>query len=85
MGQQGTDLILSPAAQGLFDHSIECKKHSRVNASTRFEEHYEKYEDDDSLKLLYHENDRSETLVTLRADDFLGIIEELIYLQNKDA
>lgn len=79
MGQQGTDIIFSPAARRWFDHSIECKKHKRVVVPKLFKEHYEKYKKDNTLKLLFHENNHSETLVTLRAVDFMELIEKIIY------
>lgn len=82
MGQQGTDIIFSPLAQKIFNHSIECKKHKRVVVPKLFKEHYEKYKNDKSLKLLFHENDRSETLVTVRAADFMKLIEELCEVRN---
>jgi hypothetical protein len=84
MGQQGVDIILTPRARDVFNHQVECKKHKRVAVPTHFEEHYAKYRDTMGLKLLYHENDRSPALVTLRVEDFMSILEELIHLQHKD-
>jgi hypothetical protein len=81
MGQQGTDIILSPAAQALFNHSIECKKHKRVVVPKLFEEHFEKYKNAPTLKLLFHENDRSEPLVTMQAVDFMALLERLLETQ----
>lgn len=81
MGQQGTDIIFSPYASYIFDHDIECKKHKAVSVSKLFEEHYEKYKDNDHLKLLFHENNRSEALVTMRAADFLALLTKLFIQQ----
>jgi hypothetical protein len=77
MGQQGTDIIFSPKALYVFDHDIECKKHKAVSVPKLFEEHYKKYKDNNHLKLLFHENDRSEALVTMRASDFLALLAKL--------
>lgn len=85
MGQTGVDVIFSPAARELFDHAIECKKHAAVRIPYFFAEHYKKYKDDPSLKLLFSENNRSEPLVTMRAEDFMNLFEELLNLQAKDS
>lgn len=85
MGQNGVDIIFSPRALTVFDHSIECKKHAQVHIPAEFVKHYKKYKDDKSLKLLFSENNHSEPLVTMRAEDFMFIIEELLSLQEKDA
>lgn len=76
MGQNGVDLILSPAALKVYNHSIECKKHAQVRIPAEFKKHYKKYKDDGSLVLLFSENNRSETLVTLRAEDFIKLVEK---------
>ena len=78
MGQQGTDLIFSPAALKLFNHEIECKKHRQVRVPALFKEHYKKYQDTSALKLLFHEDNYSEPLVTMRAIDFIQLIGKLI-------
>lgn len=83
MGQQGVDIILSPAARSYLNHSIECKKHKRVVVPKLFEEHYDKYKYDASLKLLFHSNDRAEALVTMRAEDFMSILSELVLTRDQ--
>jgi hypothetical protein len=85
MGQSGVDILFSPAARAVFNHSIECKKHAAVRIPYFFKEHYKKYENDSTLKLLFSENNRDQTLVTMRAEDFMFLIEELLNLQQKDA
>lgn len=82
MGQQGVDLIFSPAALAVFLHSIECKKHRRVSVPTQFKKHFDKYKTAPALKLLYHENDNSESLVTLRAADFMHLLGEIMQLED---
>lgn len=74
MGQAGTDLILSPAAKVIFNHSIECKKHAQVHIPAEFAKHYKKYKQDKSLKLLFSENNNSKTLVTMMAEDFMSLL-----------
>jgi hypothetical protein len=85
MGQTGVDVIFSPAARALFDHIIECKKHAAVRIPFFFADHYKKYKDVPGLKLLFSENNRSEPLVTMRAEDFMVLFEELLNLQAKDS
>lgn len=84
MGQAGVDIIFSPRALEVFNHSVECKKHAAVRIPAEFISHYKKYKDDASLKLLFSENNRSEPLVTMLAEDFMFILEELLNLQQKD-
>ena len=85
MGATGVDIVFSPAAKAVFNHSIEAKKHAAVRIPFHFKEHYKKYEKDSTLKLLFSENNRDQTLVTLRAEDFMFIIEELLNLQEKNS
>ncbi len=85
MGQAGVDIIFSPRALSVFNHSIESKKHAAVRIPFHFKEHYKKYEKDSTLKVLFSENNRDQTLVTLRAEDFMFIIEELLNLQEKNS
>lgn len=82
MGQSGVDIILSPRAQGVFHHAVECKKHKRVAVPTHFAKHFAKYKDTPALKLLFHENDRSEALVTMQAKDFMAILGKIIQLEK---
>lgn len=83
MGQTGVDIVFSPAARSVFNHSIECKKHAAVRIPAHFKEHYKKYAKDNTLKLLFSENNRDQTLVTMRAEDFMFLVEELLNLQEK--
>lgn len=76
MGQNGVDLILSPAAKKVFNLSIECKNVEKLNVITTFKEHYDKYAEDSSLKLLIHSKNNSATLVTLNLLDFLELLEK---------
>lgn len=86
MGQAGTDIIFSPRARSVFNYDIECKKHKSVSVPKHFKEHYEKYKDKPSVKLLFHENDRSDTLVTLKAEDFMTLIKTVLAMdQTLDA
>lgn len=83
MGQQGEDIIFSPRAKELTDHSIECKKHRRVVVPRLFKEHFDKYKDTPSLKLLFHSNNNAEALVTLQAKEFLSLVERLLKLEEE--
>lgn len=75
MGQNGTDLIISPAAKKCFNFAIECKNVEKLNVPTVFFEHFEKYPDA-TLKLLVHCRNRSEPLVTLRLEDFAEFLDK---------
>lgn len=75
MGQNGVDVILSPAAQKIFDLAVECKNVEKLNVVTTFTKHYEHYKNHSSLKILVHSRNRTEPMVTLRLEDFLGLLE----------
>jgi hypothetical protein len=81
MGASGVDLLLSPAAQRLFDFMIECKNRESLNVPVEFQAHYEKYQDKDGLKMLVHKRNHTEILVTLRWTDFLALVAELLELK----
>lgn len=83
MGQSGVDILFSPLAKSVFNHSIECKKHAAVRIPFHFAEHYKKYKDDTSLKLLFSENNRSEPLVTMRAEDFMKLVSNILVLEQE--
>lgn len=74
MGQNGVDVILSPAAQKVFDFEIEAKCVEKLQVVPTFWEHYDKYKDKKGLKLLIHSKNRSLPLVTMTWEQFLGLI-----------
>ena len=78
MGQNGVDCVLSPAARRIFPLAIECKAVEALNVPKTFWDHYKKYEKDNSLKLLIHTRNRQTPLVSLRLEDFLGLIRKTI-------
>jgi len=78
MGQSGTDAVLSPAARRVFNLAIECKNVQKLNVVTVFLEHFEKYKQDTSLKLLVHSRNHTEPMVTLRLSDFMEIFKNHI-------
>jgi hypothetical protein len=73
MGQNGVDVILSPAAQRVFPLSIECKQVEKLNVVGVFYEHFEKYKDSADLKLLIHGRNRTEPMVTMKFTDFINL------------
>lgn len=77
MGQNGVDLILTPAARRHFDADIECKNVEKLNVVSVFIEHFKKYAAKPTLKLLIHRKNRTEAMVTLRWSDFLKVLKEL--------
>ena len=76
MGQAGVDLVFSPAAQRVFNLSIECKQVEKLQVVPTFLEHFGKYAGDSSLKILIHGKNRIEPLVTLRFEDFIAMLEK---------
>jgi hypothetical protein len=74
MGQAGVDLILSPAAKKVMDLAVECKNVERLQVVPTFNEHYEKYKNEPSLKLLVHGKNRTEPLVTMRFEEFVNLL-----------
>lgn len=76
MGQNGVDVIESPAAKKVFDLAIECKNVETLNVFTTFWEHYEKYRNEPSLKLLVHAKNRAIPLVTMTWEQFLNLLGE---------
>ena len=74
MGQNGVDVILSPAAQKVFNLLIECKQVEKLNVVGVFYEHFAKYADKPGLKLLIHGRNRTEPMVTLKFEDFMKLL-----------
>lgn len=74
MGQNGVDVILSPAARRVFDLDIECKNQESLNVTTEFKKHWEKYMNRPSLKMLVHTKNFGTPLVTIRWEDFLTLL-----------
>lgn len=82
MGQKGVDVILSPAAKKILDLAIECKKQERLPVPSTFWKHYKKYEKDPGLKLLIHQVNYKDPLVTLRMEDFMALMQNLLVMKQ---
>lgn len=78
MGQNGEDLVLSPAFRRLLNLDFECKSVEALNVAKTFFDHYKKYKDRPSLKLLAHKRNRQEPLVTLLWTDFIQLLRKTI-------
>jgi hypothetical protein len=78
MGQNGEDLVLSPAFRRLLNLDIECKSVESLNVAGTFFEHFRKYQTKPSLKLLTHKRNRQEPLVTLLWTDFLHLLRRTL-------
>lgn len=76
MGTKGVDIVCSPAARDFLKLDIECKNCERLNVPTVFEHHYSKYQHNQTLKLLVHSRNHQETLVTLKFEDLMELIEK---------
>ncbi len=75
MGQNGEDVMLSPAARKIYPLFIECKNVEKLNVVGVFNEHYSKYKDRKGYSLLVHARNRQEPLVTLRFEDFIKMYD----------
>lgn len=76
MGTTGVDIVLSPAAKAVLPLDIECKNREKLNVTTTFFKHYEKYAQKPTLKLLISSRNHQEPLVTLRWEDFIQLYEQ---------
>jgi hypothetical protein len=87
MGSKGVDVVLSPAAQKVFDVKIECKNQEKLIVTAAFVTHFSKYHyiketkahnGDTSLKVLIHDKNymREGPLVTIRMVDFFSILQK---------
>ncbi len=75
MGQNGVDVILSPAAKRILPLDIECKAQEACNVTTEFWDHFGKYKSKPTVKLLIHRRNHTEALVTIRWEDFVKFLE----------
>ncbi len=84
MGQQGTDIRLSPSAKALLDVCVECKKVESINVAAVFKKHFDNYEEKDpgSLKVLFHSKNRGQTLATIRAEDLMDMLRDQLLLKS---
>lgn len=78
MGQNGTDVILSPKANSVFGRlAIECKNCETLNVRKIFEEHASKY-DSTHIPWLIHSRNHAKALITLEFEDFISYFEEAV-------
>ncbi len=88
MGQNGVDIILSPAARKIFNLCIEAKNCETLNVNRTFVDHYKKYCDEENLKLLVHSRNHmkrdidDDALVTMRFIDLVIIFATLVSHEN---
>lgn len=77
MGQNGTDVILSPAANTVFGRlAIECKNCETLNVTTTFTEHAAKYPQ--HISMLVHKKNKMKPLITMTLADFMLYFKESI-------
>lgn len=75
MGQNGTDVILSPHANEVFGRlAIECKNQETLNVTKIFLDHAAKYPK--YIPMLFHKRNKTPILVTMTLDDFMLYFEE---------
>lgn len=77
MGQNGTDVILSPQANLVFGRlAVECKNQESLNVTGTYLGHASKYPG--HIPLLVHKRNKQPALVTLSLDDFILYFEEAL-------
>jgi len=82
MGVSGVDVLLSPAAKKVLGClAIECKNVEALGVVTTFNKHAEKYPKHTAL--LVHKKNRSQTLVTMKFDDFLRLLKDSVLLSKR--
>ena len=84
MGQQGCDIVLSPAARKVYDLDIECKCVEALNVPATFFKHQQTHSKKPGLKILVHRKNRTQPLVTLLWADFLEMLKDSITLKERD-
>ena len=73
MGESGTDIKLSPAAQKLFPWAVEAKRTEKISVPSWWEQ--AKTNSTDKLKpLIITKQNRKEPLVILSLEDFLSLL-----------
>lgn len=73
-GAPGRDLKLSPHAQKQFPFAIEVKNVEKLNVREAYEQACS-HARSGEIPILFHTKNRSEMLVTLRAEDFLQFLK----------
>jgi len=82
MGQGGEDVQLSPFARGLFNYSIECKKHK----SFAIYKPYEQCSTNAPMgaePIVFIEGDRKKPLAVMDMEHFFKMEEELQYMRER--
>lgn len=84
MGASGEDILMSPAARGIFPYSIECKNVEKLNIYSALEQ--AETNADDAIRgfrvpvpLVVFKRNRSRTYVALEFEQFLRLVHA-----NKD-
>lgn len=81
MGQNGEDVMLSPAARKVYPLWIECKNVEKLNVVGVFNEHFNKYKERKGLSMLVHSRNKQVPLVTMRFEDFMEVYNTSRYGQ----
>jgi len=73
-GVTGRDVVLSPAAQALYQLAIECKNQEALNIWAAFEQAKKHAEGTQDTPVVFFRRNRSELMVCMRAEDFVKAI-----------
>jgi hypothetical protein len=89
MSCDGSDVVLSPAAQNLFPFHIECKNRETLNVTTTFFDYQNKlmtepFYNSKHVLLLVHSRNATEPLVTMQWKDFWSLLLKLKELEQDD-
>lgn len=69
----GEDLLLSPRAKELYNFAVEVKNQESLNIWASFEQ-AETHVKGEETPILFYKRNRSELMVSLRAEDFVKLI-----------
>jgi hypothetical protein len=84
MGQNGVDVILSPAAMRVFPLDVECKNVESLNVTTTFWKHFNGYKDRVTSKILVHMKNHHKPLVTLLFSEYVILLEQSLKLKEME-
>lgn len=85
MGQNGVDIILTPAAMKVIPLDIECKNCESLNVTTTFWKHYNVYKDRATSKILVHMKNHHKPLVTILFSEYVILLEQSLRLKESEA
>jgi hypothetical protein len=81
-GMTGEDILLSPAARLIYPFAIECKNQEALNIWAAYEQAKEHAVKTNYTPIVFYKRNRSELMVTLKAEDFINLLWNFIGDKN---